>query len=200
MGRAHVLGEVTLKVEKYYGPIEDEFLIEEEEQEAAGQPTKANKASFSVRAFSTPSLVVDRTKLVLANVQENVNIQQLDLFVQLLCGVHRADINEVNWSLEKRGKLIIDFRREVDINRLLSEFNNNAGLASLNGRAVQLETVNKTRTLGVLVKGQKEVQKKQGQDAGDGYDPEVCWGSWYFQEKNSLFYIVVLIRDKKNIF
>jgi len=151
LAKSHVLGESSLKLEKYYGAIEDEFLAEEEEQEAAGQPTKSNKTSFTVRAFSTPSLVVDRTKLVVSNVQENINIQQLDLFIQMLCGVHKTDINEINWSLEKRGKLIIDFRREVDINRVLSDFNNNASLTTLNGRPVQLETVNKTRTLVVLV-------------------------------------------------
>jgi hypothetical protein len=172
--RTHVLGEASLRVEKYYGPIEDEFLLEEEEQQEAQLPVaKAHKASFTIRAFSTPALVVDRTKLVLANIQENVNVQQLELFVQLLCGVHRADINEVNWSLEKRGKLIIDFRREVDIGRLLSEFNNNAGLATLNGRPVQLETVNKTRTLVVLVKGSKKKKETVGGNGGvEEYEPE----------------------------
>ena len=64
-------------MEKYYGPIEDEFLLKEEVQLPV-----AHKTSFTIRAFNTPALVVDRTKLVLANLQENVNVQQLELLVQ----------------------------------------------------------------------------------------------------------------------
>lgn len=179
--RTHSIGGSTIKVEKYFGPIEDEFFFEEEEQESkafssstdqakSSRGTKSN-AYFSLRSFNTPSLVIDRTKLVLSNIQENVSIQQLDFYIQLICHQNRADINEINWGLEKKNKLIIDFKREVDINRILTEFNN-SNLNNLNGKPIQIETVNKTKTLVVLIKGNKMGKKKQLDQDGDDYVPQ----------------------------
>ena len=165
--RNHTVSEATLKLEKYYGPIEDEFFTEEEEQESQTYSDQSKSSSllqgrnssksltsghFTIRSFNTPSLVIDKTKLILSNIQENINIQQLDFYVQLICHNNRADINEINWSLEKKGKLLIDFKREIDINKLLTEFNNSQ-LNNLNGKPIQVETVNKTKTLVVLVTG-----------------------------------------------
>ena len=161
LARNHQVCGSSLKIERYFGPIEDEFFIEEEQESGALSErnknlAKASNAYFTIRSFSQPSLAVDRSKIILSNIQENVNIQQLDFYIQLITQQNRADINEINWSLEKKGKLIIDFKTEIDINKILAEFNN-SNLNNINGKPIQIETVNKTKTLVVLVKSAKKV-------------------------------------------
>ena len=65
---------------------------------------------------------------------------------------------------------MIEFKKEVDINKILSEFNNSI-LNNINGKSIQIETVNKTKTLVVLVKGSKQRALKLNVD-NDDYDPE----------------------------
>ena len=161
LARNHQVCGSSLKIERYFGPIEDEFFIEEEQESGALSErnknlAKASNAYFTIRSFSQPSLAVDRSKIILSNIQENVNIQQLDFYIQLITQQNRADINEINWSLEKKGKLIIDFKTEIDINKILAEFNN-SNLNNINGKPIQIETVNKTKTLVVLVKSAMKV-------------------------------------------
>lgn len=142
---------------RYWGPIEEEFIREEEEGEGVEidpklrNPRKSVAQINAMRALSqTPVQNIDKTKLVLSNIQENVNIQQIDFYVRLL--THNQDINEINWSLDHKGKLLIDFKKEVDILKIIEEFHSNPVLSNLNGKAIQVETVNVTRTLVILVK------------------------------------------------
>jgi hypothetical protein len=72
---------------------------------------------------------------------------------------NKQEINEINWSLEYKGKLLIDFRKEIDISRILHEFSQNS-FNNINGVPVQLETVNSTRTLVVLVKDVRRNQRR----------------------------------------
>lgn len=160
MSQSHIICETTVKIEKYYGPIEDEYLREEDEIETSQlliEPMIKNKrkslASYpQLKSFSSQLTTIDKTKLIIANIQENISLQQLDFYIQLITS--RGEINEINWSLEHKGKLIIDFKKEVDITRILQEYKEHQ-MNNLNGKPIQLETVNVTRTLVVLVKDLK---------------------------------------------
>ena len=92
--------------------------------------------------------LVDKTKLVLSNIQDNVNIQQLEFYIGLL--TNKSDIGECSWSMEHRGKLMIHFKKEIDINKTIFEFGHS--MNNLNGIPVQLELLNYTRTIVVLVR------------------------------------------------
>jgi hypothetical protein len=137
MGKTHIVCDKLIRIEKYYGPIEDEYFLEEEEFESQQQEqTQQNTSSVkrdpifetsrekskrlqaltSLKSFNTPHASIDKTKLVLANIQENTSIQQIDFLVQLITG--KQEINEINWSLEHKGKLLIDFKQEIDINKV----------------------------------------------------------------------------------
>jgi len=110
LARNHQVCGSSLKIERYFGPIEDEFFIEEEQETGALSErnknlAKASNAYFTIRSFSQPSLAVDRSKIILSN---------------------------------------------------LAEFNN-SNLNNINGKPIQIETVNKTKTLVVLVKSAKKV-------------------------------------------
>lgn len=159
LARTHILCESQVKLEKYWGPIEEEFIRDEEEGESGGididSKLKTQRKSIAqinaMRSLAQqPVQNIDKTKLVVSNIQENVNIQQIDYYIKLL--THNQDINEINWSLEHKGRLLIDFKKEVDIVKIIEEFHNNPSLSNLNGKQILVETVNVTRTLVVLVK------------------------------------------------
>jgi hypothetical protein len=196
LSKMHILCESSVRLEKYYGPIEEEYFREEEELVAQGyvEVEKSNSSSTSLsssqkekdkskktrslahlstlKSFSTQSVAIDKTKLIVSNIQENVNMQQLDFYIQLL--TNKAEINEINWSLENKGKILIDFKKEMDISKILYEFNNNF-LNNLNGKQIQIETVNVTRTLVVLVKDAKVNNKDKSSklDSLEDYDEEL---------------------------
>lgn len=209
LSKQHVICDTVVKLDKYYGAIEDEYFLEEEEFEnqineqvqASILAANANASSSSLydsvkldatsidlarkrksiwtmtslKSFNSPTPSIEKTKLVVSNIQENVNIQQIDFLIQLI--TNRTEINEINWSLEHKGKLLIDFRKEIDINRILYEFNQN-GYNNLNGKPIQLETLTQTRTLVVLVKENKTRKRRSAKDKlqsgneEDDYDPE----------------------------
>ena len=159
LARTHILCESQVKLEKYWGPIEEEYIRDEEEGESGGididSKLKTQRKSIAqinaMRSLAQqPVQNIDKTKLVVSNIQENVNIQQIDYYIKLL--THNQDINEINWSLEHKGRLLIDFKKEVDIVKIIEEFHNNPSLSNLNGKQILVETVNVTRTLVVLVK------------------------------------------------
>jgi len=169
MSQSHIVCENTVKLEKYYGPIEDEYFREEDEIESSQMLLDSSVSSSSskfkqkslasypqLKSFTSQMPAIDKTKLVISNIQENISLQQLDFYIQLI--TNRGDINEINWSLEHKSKLIIDFKKEMDINRILQEYKEN-NLNNLNGKPVQIETVNVTRTFVVLVKGLKSNHK-----------------------------------------
>lgn len=142
---------------RYWGPIEEEYIREEEEGEGVEvdpklrNPRKSVAQINAMRALTqTPAQNIDKTKLVVSNIQENVTIQQIDFYIRLL--THAQEINEINWSLEHKGRLLIDFKKEVDILKIIEEFHSNPALSNLNGKPIEVETVNVTRTLVILVK------------------------------------------------
>lgn len=184
MSRTHIICERSVKLEKYYGPIEDEYFKEEEEAEAelnqkrsgleqqSSVDAKGNKAIVLPAAPSDKSKqinAIDKTKLIISNIPENVTIQQLEFLVQLV--TNKSDIYEINWSLDIKGKLLIDFNREMDINRILKEFSNNT-LNNVNGKPIILEAVNVTKTLVVLVKDYRQSRPKASLRDEDEYKPE----------------------------
>lgn len=65
---------------------------------------------------------------------------------------------------------MIEFKKEVDINKILSEFNNTT-FNNINSKPIQIETVSKTKTLAVLVKGAKQRSLRFNTE-NDEYDPE----------------------------
>lgn len=174
MTKTHIICESLVKIEKYYGPIEDEFFLEEEESTEESEFSMNRKKSLasmaSLRSFTAPLNTIDKTKVVLSNIQENINIQQLDFYVQILC--NRQEINSIHWSLENKGKLLIDFKKEIDINKVLTEFNTN-NFNNLNSKQIEIETVNVTRTIVVLVKDIKpKLSLKLDSHEDDDYKPE----------------------------
>lgn len=161
MSQTHIICEATVKIEKYYGAIEDEYFREEEEIETSqilNEPKamltnkRKSLAYPQLKSFNSQMPSIDKTKLIVSSIQENISLQQLDFYIQLV--TCKGEINEINWSLEHKGKLIIDFKKEMDIARILAEFKDHQ-LNNLNGKPIQLETVNVTRTLVVLVKDLK---------------------------------------------
>jgi hypothetical protein len=195
LAQTHTICDNIIKIEKYYGTIEDEYTIEENEEELISDQNSlkinsidVNKCKnqtnnlFTMRTFSTPSLSIDKSKIIISNIQENINIQQLDFYIQLITASNKIEINEIYWSLEKKGKLIIGFKKEIDITKILYEFNNNC-LNNLNGKPIHLETVNKTKSLVVLVKNSKSfisnihskrlISYKNEFSEEDEYNPEL---------------------------
>lgn len=165
---------------RYWGPIEEEFIREEEEGEGIEidpklrNPRKSVAQINAMRALTQTSVQnIDKTKLVVSSIQENVTIQQIDFYVRLL--TQNQEINEINWSLEHKGRLLIDFKKEVDILKIIEEFHTNPALSNLNGKAVQVETVNVTRTLVILVKDfrqKKQALKLDSPNDFEEYKPE----------------------------
>ena len=188
MEESHSICETTVKVEKYYGAIEDEYFNEEEEIELQTDQSSMSKLNlvnkqhksasnnfFTIKSFSQLALAIDKTKLIISNINENINIQQLDFYIQLITVSYKCDINDIHWSLEKKGKLLIDFKKEIDMAKVLNEFNN-SGLNNLNGKPIQLETVNKTKTLVVLILDHKGVSRTRQHMKGldwEEYTPEL---------------------------
>jgi hypothetical protein len=110
MAKTHIICESVIKLERYYGPIEDEYFVEEEEFESGqsssllaeqlSKPasiasllleTKSERnkrqsiwAMTSLKSFATPQTITDKTKLILANIQENTSIQQIDFLVDFI--------------------------------------------------------------------------------------------------------------------
>lgn len=174
MSKSHIICENTVKIQKYYAPIEDEYFLEEESL-GQNEPVPGRKKSLasltSLRSFSTPLNTIDKTKIVLSGIQENINIQQLELYIKVLCNRH--DINSINWSLENNGKILIEFKKEIDINKVLTEFNTN-NMNHLNSMPIQIETVNLTRSFVALVKDLKPKLslKLDSQNEDDEYKPE----------------------------
>lgn len=175
LSKTHIICENTVKIQKYYGSIEDEYYLEEEENPIQNESLIGRKKSLanlaSLRSFSTPINTIDKTKFVLSNIQENINIQQLELYIKLLSD--RQEISSINWSLEKKGKLLVEFKKEIDINKVLNEFNSN-NMNNLNSKPIQIETVNLTRSLVVLVKDFKPKLslKLDSQNEDNEYKPE----------------------------
>ena len=191
--QSHVVCEQSLTLEKYFGPIEDEYFREEDEIDGtlsygesiaeskflnSSPEFRLKRNGLSTISFSSlkPSMSSmannDKTKIIISNIQENICIQQLDFLIQLLTG--RAEISEINWSLDFRGKLLIDFKQEIDMPRLQHEFNSNL-INNLNGKKLQLETVNLTRTIVVLVKDLRPKKQPMTLDLEpdqDEYKPE----------------------------
>jgi hypothetical protein len=146
LSQTHIICEKQVKLEKYWGPIEDEYFTEEEELESNGSTSdlkqdllettkdKMKKKSMalmtSLKAFNTQNASVDKTKLIISNIPENINIQHLELYINLLS--NKNEIKEINWSLDFKGKILIEFKKEIDINKILDEFNSK-GLNNLNG-------------------------------------------------------------------
>jgi hypothetical protein len=146
LSQTHIICEKQVKLEKYWGPIEDEYLMEEEELELNGSTSdlkqdllettkdKMKKKSMalmtSLKAFNTQNASIDKTKLIISNIPENINIQHLELYINLLS--NKNEIKEINWSLDFKGKILIEFKKETDINKILDEFNSK-GLNNLNG-------------------------------------------------------------------
>lgn len=191
--RSHNIAECLVKLERYYGPIEDEFIRDEEEHEAmmdyaesgssSGRSRQQRKLATQQSSRSSPGPIgplgpgIDKTKLVISNIQENVTIQQLEFLVKLV--TQKNEINEINWSLEHKGKLLIDFKREVEMQKLLEEFGQNQTLSNLNGKPIQIETVNVTSTVVVLVKDFKwkkptaqQIAKLDSANDDEEYKPE----------------------------
>jgi hypothetical protein len=181
--------------ERFFGPIEDEYIRQEDEErevrESSGdsyisdtkrdllessrqkEKKKALAAMASLRSFAQAPAQIDKTHLLISNIPENINIQQLEFYIQLLA--NKNEIEEINWSMENRGKLLIEFKKEIDVNKVLHEFSEN-NYNNLNGKPVQLETLSLTRTLVVLVKDVKAKNRPEyslDSDLGDqDYKPE----------------------------
>jgi hypothetical protein len=187
MSRTHIICETQVKLEKYWGPIEEEYFLEEEELDQKEidvkkdliessrekQKRKSIAALTTLKSFAAPPNTVDRTKLILSNIQENINIQHLEFYINLITA--RSEIKEINWSLEHKGKILIEFTKEIDINRVLSEFQSTNFLNNLNSKPIQIETVNLTRTLVVLIKDVKIKKKTPKLDSNEeeDYQPEM---------------------------
>ena len=105
INRTHIISGVTLKVVKFYGPIEEEYILDEEELSSELDPKMqiSRKFQTNIRSFGTSSMSIDRTKIVLSNIQENVSIQHLDFYIQLITASISTEIFEINWSLEMKG-------------------------------------------------------------------------------------------------
>jgi hypothetical protein len=190
MSRAHVICENLIKLEKYYGPIEDEHFIEQQELENDGfydvkrdldsgkldksAKKKTMSSMASLKSFSLDvTKNIDKSKLVIANIQENVNIQQLEFAIQLI--THRSDIHEINWSMDQKGKLLIDFKKDVDIEKMIYDFEQSPWLKNLNGKQISIEPVNITKTIVVLVKDiklKRAINKLDSAHEEEDYKPE----------------------------
>ena len=187
MSRTHSICETQVKLERYWGPIEEEYFLEEDELDQKEtdvkkdliessrekQKRKSIAALTTLKSFAAPPNTVDRTKLILSNIQENINIQHLEFYINLITA--RSEIKEINWSLEHKGKILIEFTKEIDINRVLSEFQSTNFLNNLNSKPIQIETVNLTRTLVVLIKDVKIKKKTPKLDSNEDedYQPEM---------------------------
>ena len=125
----------------------------------------------SLKAFTSPIANTDKSKLIISNIPENINIQHLELYINLL--TNKNEIKEINWSLDFKGKLLIEFAKEIDIGKILDDFNSN-GYNNLNGRLLQLEQVSLTRTIVVLIKDAKAKRSPTslGVEEEEEYRPE----------------------------
>ena len=146
LSQTHIICEKQVKLDKYWGPIEDEYFLEEEEKGSSltsidlkqdlleTTKDKLRKKEFalmsSLKSFNSSNSWTDKTKLVISNLPENVNIQHLEFYINLLA--NKNDIKEINWSLDFKGKILIEFKKEVDIAKILDDFNSN-GLNNING-------------------------------------------------------------------
>lgn len=170
INRAHIICETQVKLEKFYAQIEsDSFFDDDEELEEPIKPdTKLNKKdaklkdlkskksleqyrsiSSSMTSLASNAPVIDKTKFIISNIQENINIQQLEYFIQLLS--NKIEIKQVSWSFEYKGKLLVEFKREIDLKKVLQEYHKNV-YNNLNGKPVQIEPVNLTRALLIIIK------------------------------------------------
>ena len=169
LNRSHVLYGMTVKLEEFYGPIEDDSFADDDgtedtmiisksmKKDPKARPRKINvDQPLSTSLISSGGPLADRTKIIIANLQENINIQQLDFFIQLL--TNKAEVQNVSWSFEMKGKLLIEFKKEIDLKKILQEYHRSF-MNNLNGKQVQIEPVNLTRTLIVVIKELKNLKE-----------------------------------------
>jgi hypothetical protein len=170
LARSHTLSGMTVKVEEFYGPIEDESFADDDgddvmvvsksmvnKKDQKARPRKINiDHPLSSSLVSSGGPLADRTKIIIANLQENINIQQLDFFIQLL--TNKSEVQNVSWSFEMKGKLLVEFEREIDLKKILHEYHKSS-MNNLNGKLVQIEPVNTTRTLIVVIKELKNFKE-----------------------------------------
>lgn len=161
VAKEHILCDSKVKVEKFYAEIETDGFVDENVVSANFNKNSSkdkNKKILDQIKASTPFITkflesdgeggVDRAKLVIGNIPENINSQQLDFYLSLL--TNRAEIHQVFWSYEFKGKLLVEFKRDIDLKSVFTEFNKNQ-LNNLNGRQLQLETVNQSKTIILLL-------------------------------------------------
>ena len=119
MSHTHIICEKQVKLEKYWGSIEDEYFLEEDELEnqAASVDVKQDLLETSrdklkrksmavltsLKSFSLAPPSIDKTKLIISNIQENINIQQLEFYINLI--TQKNEIKEINWSLDFKVEL-----------------------------------------------------------------------------------------------
>jgi hypothetical protein len=80
-----------------------------------------------------------------------VNIQHLDFYIQLIITDFNS-IESINWSLHFADKIMIHFKHEMDIIKIIETFQKNPLLKTINGHPIHLETVSLTKQIAVLIK------------------------------------------------
>ena len=170
LGRSHSLSGMTVKVDEFYGPIEDESFADDDgddvmvvsksltnKKDPRARSRKINvDQPLSTSLVSSGGPLADRTKIIIANLQENINIQQLDFFIQLL--TNKSEVQSVSWSFEMKGKILVEFAKEIDLKKILHEYHK-SNMNNLNGKLIQIEPVNSTRTLIVVIKELKNLKE-----------------------------------------
>jgi hypothetical protein len=174
LSRSHIISGNTVKLVEFYGPIEDESFVDDEADDDAlflsksivsnkkdarrlKKGNKDDQQKLSSSYISSGAPLADRTKIILSNLQENINIQQLDFFIQLLTS--KAEVQQVSWSFEFKGKLLIEFKKEIDLKKILQEYHKSS-FNNLNGKQVQIEPVNMTRTLIIVIKELNNIKEQ----------------------------------------
>jgi hypothetical protein len=235
LGQTHVLFGNLIGVEKYYLQVEDVgFDVDgdiETKTDRKRRKSKGNKKTsitadhqFSTASAQQVTTAIDKSKLILANIQENVNIQQLEFYIKLL--TNKADISQISWSYEHKGKLLVEFKHDVDMNRIYHEYNSNS-FNNLNGKPVEIETVNITRTLILIIRelatgyhqNKSEGVTSEPDDDNDGVDSAIAripvtkdllelyfvnkkrsgGGDIEFIERKSAHYWLVCMKDQRSI-
>ena len=160
MDKTHSICQKEILIEKYYNEIEQEFEFEE--------------ATTNYEIQKVKNDIIDRTKLIISNIPETVAIQHLDFLIKLI--TDKQEIYKITWSLECKDKLLIDFKQEIDTDKVFSRFNQ---FNNLNTREIKIEKVSKTKKLYILVKNQPfNNQTKKLNQSGlfdsseDAYCPE----------------------------
>jgi hypothetical protein len=157
----HFISNVKVLIEKYFDEIENEFedFIS----------TKIQSKNLKEKHLDL-DLKIDKTKIIISKLKENMNVQQLEFLILLLVQ-KQSDILKVNWSLDHKDKLLVSFKQEIDQSNFKTLFN------KLNRFNYELENVHKTTNLLVLVKsvGNRTEKRKMSlfdDVADDAYCPE----------------------------